>query len=264
MNHDISHRTLFDAAVETYDRYRPTYPAEAIECVLSLAGLKDDARLLEAGAGTGQATARFAERGYAIDCLEPGARLARQARRNLAGWPNVKVIEERFEDFTGPSESYDLVYAAQAFHWLEPAVRFTKASTLLSRSGSLALLYNYTPAAETDFEKALHRAIDAASDSSMKTGNYEESVAFWSNEIKASELFFNLQVERFRWQTQYTPEEYAGLIGTYSSFLALAPDVQKRVREGVKKVFSAHGPLFTRSYICVVFHARKNRRRSAD
>lgn len=46
-----------------------------------------------------------------------------------------------FEDVIFPSESFDLVYAATAFHWITPNVRFSKPYNLLKVNGHLAIIH---------------------------------------------------------------------------------------------------------------------------
>jgi SAM-dependent methyltransferase len=261
MENNLENRLLFDEAAEAYDRYRPIYPREAIDRVISFARLKSSSRLLEVGAGPGKASVLFAARGFTIDCLEPGVNLAARARANLSAWPKASVIIQKFEDYTASPEYYNLIYAAQSFHWIDPAVRFRKARTLLTRNGTIAIIYNYTPAPEKGLSLDLRRAIETASSGAMKTGNYEDEISRWSTRIKEDELFFDLQVERFRWRDEYTAEQYAGLLGTYSSFLALQKPTQQRVLTAVAEKFNAYKEPLIRDGICVVFLARKNRRR---
>jgi SAM-dependent methyltransferase len=117
----------FDTASELYQRARPGYPDELFEDLVDVTGLAPRDRLLEVGCATGKATLPLARRGFRITCIEPGAALGAAARRNLAGF-DVDVIEGRFEDWSPRlGESFDLVFAATAWHWVDPAVRYRKA-----------------------------------------------------------------------------------------------------------------------------------------
>src|SRR5207244_4716373 len=66
-----------------------------------------------------------------------GPKLAVQARRNLAG-PPVEIEVSPFETWEGERESFDLVFAATAWHWIDPAVHNAKAHRLLRPGGHLA------------------------------------------------------------------------------------------------------------------------------
>ena len=88
---------------------------------------------------TGKATLPMARRGLRITCLEPGPNLAAEARRNLTGHGRVTIVEARFEDWPmAGSAPFDLVFAANAWHWLDPAVRYRRAWQALRPGGHLA------------------------------------------------------------------------------------------------------------------------------
>ncbi len=128
----------FDRAAALYHRARPDYPPAIYDRLLAVTGLAPPARLLEIGCATGKATLPLAERGFAITCLEPGPALAAVARANLAAHA-VEVVEARFEDWTPPARPFALVFAATAWHWLDPDLRDAKAAAVLERGGHLAL-----------------------------------------------------------------------------------------------------------------------------
>jgi len=94
---DIEQRLVFDEVAELYDRVRPGYPDSFVDEVCRRASLEPGARILEIGCGPGIATRSFAQRGYAMLCLEPGPRLAEIARSRLAEHPAVSVLTTTFE-----------------------------------------------------------------------------------------------------------------------------------------------------------------------
>src|SRR4051812_35023248 len=88
----------FGEAAELYDRARPGYPEPLFDEVLT--SVPGAARVLEAGAGTGHATAALAARGVAVEAVEPDPRMAAVARRRRAALP-VQGGERRFEGWGG-------------------------------------------------------------------------------------------------------------------------------------------------------------------
>ena len=133
-------KATFDSVADRYQQARPAYPDELYAELLSATGLRSGDRALEVGCATGKATVPLAELGLAITCLEPGSRLARAARSNLARYPRVQVVQDAFEDWqpSGP-ERFDLVFAATAWHWIDPAVGYQLAWRLLRPGGYLAI-----------------------------------------------------------------------------------------------------------------------------
>ncbi len=137
--HDPVLAQTFDLAAELYQRARPDYPAELFDRLIAVAGVRAGDRLLEIGCATGKATLPLAERGFRITCVELGGRLAAAARRNLARFPEVTVVEGRFEEWTnGGGQLFDLVFAATAWYWINPEVRYRKAADVLRPDGHLA------------------------------------------------------------------------------------------------------------------------------
>jgi SAM-dependent methyltransferase len=115
----------FDTAADLYQRARPDYPEELYEDLVAVTGSGPGDRLLEVGCATGKATLPLAKRGFQITCLEPGANLAVAARRNSSAF-DVDVIEQRFEDWAPPDDRFDLVFAATAWHWVDPEMRYPR------------------------------------------------------------------------------------------------------------------------------------------
>src|ERR1051326_4367553 len=117
-------RTPYDEIAQLYDQARPGYPEALFDDVVSLSGIVPGGRILEIGCGTGKATVPLARRGYRILGIELGANLAAVAQRNLAGYPEAEVRIGAFEEWPVEGEAFDLVIAATAFHWLDPAIAY--------------------------------------------------------------------------------------------------------------------------------------------
>ena len=130
-------RLIFDRASALYQRARPEYPDELIDHLIHVTDVRPGDRLLEIGCATGKATLPIARRGFGVTCLEPGPNLAAAARSNLAAYPGVTVVEARFEDWT-TFQPFDLVFGANAWHWLDAEVRYRRAWEALRPGGHLA------------------------------------------------------------------------------------------------------------------------------
>lgn len=132
-------RATFNSAAPLYQRARPEYPPALYDALAHLAALRSRDPLLEIGCASGKATIPLARRGFPITCIEIGPALAAEARRNLAAFPDVRVINAPFEEWRPPEEhTFALVFAATAWQWLDPALRYRKAWTLLGPGGRLA------------------------------------------------------------------------------------------------------------------------------
>jgi SAM-dependent methyltransferase len=213
-------RSTFDQAAELYDQARPRYPPALFEDLPELTGIGPGSRVLEIGPGTGQATIPLAERGCQVVAVELGAQLAAVARRNLARFPAVEVVTAAFEAWPLPSKPFDLVLAATAFHWIDPAVRVDKAADALRPGGWLATVATHHVAGgdESFFADAQDCYIrwDPATPSEGVPLPAASAIPSSSDELDRSRRFRSAEFRRYEWDWSYTAAGYRELLLTYS------------------------------------------------
>jgi SAM-dependent methyltransferase len=227
-------RQTFDSAASLYQQARPDYPEALFDELVRLAGLRSGDRLLEIGCATGKATAPMARRGFQITCVEIGSELAAAARQNLAGSGPVEVVEAAFETWQpSPGVAFDLVYAATAWHWIDPAVRYQRAWDLLRPGGHLALwsASHVFPVGGDPFFREIQDVYDEIGE------GHPADAPHWPQpgelpdgraEIESSGLFDHLAVRHFDWEITYSAEEYLSLLDTFSGHIDM--DIWKRDR----------------------------------
>ncbi|WP_344583314.1 class I SAM-dependent methyltransferase [Streptomyces lunalinharesii] len=139
-----SRRHIFGDDADQYDTARPGYPHQLMQDVRDFAALAANEPALEVGAGTGKATFDFARCGVPVTCVEPDVRMARVLGRRCAQLPGGGVTIEvaDFETWR-PRRRYGLLYCAQAWHWVDPAVRWDRARCALVPGGAIALFWNH-------------------------------------------------------------------------------------------------------------------------
>jgi SAM-dependent methyltransferase len=229
---DRSLRTTFETAAERYDRARPAYPEQLFDDLVGLAGLAPPDRLLEVGCGTGKATRPLLERGFRVDCVELGPRLAAQARQNLAGLP-CELHVAPFETWDHDPGSFALVYAATAWHWLDPELRFRRAHTLLRPGGHLAFwtARHAFPAGFDPFFTEIQQVYDELGES--HEGEWPppapDEVPDDAAEIGGSGLFDRVRTRRYLWEARYTADRYVELLDTFSGHLAMEPEKREHL-----------------------------------
>jgi SAM-dependent methyltransferase len=216
----------FNSAARLYHQARPEYPDRLFGELTRLARLGPGDRLLEVGCATGKATIPLARRGFRITCVEIGADLAAEARRNLEGFPQVSIVNEAFETWEPPQPGFDLVFAATAWHWIDPAIRYRKAWELLRGGGHLAFwsAAHAFPTGGDRFFRELQDVYDEIGES-LPAGTQFPAPAELPDEraeIAATGLFTDVAVRRFGWEIDYTADEYIRLLDTFSGHIAMA------------------------------------------
>lgn len=256
---DRRQKTTFDAVAALYDRRRPSYPASLVADVIALSGIGPEGHILEIGCGTGKATLPFARRGYRMLCLELGENLAKVAAANLAPYPQVTVQQVAFEAWPLQAAAFDLVLSAQAFHWLDPALRLVKSAAALRPSGTLALFWNqYPPLPEPlgSALEALYRELAPALVTKRTGPDLDERVAIIAADIENSGSFRRPVVRLYPWTARYTARAYGELLNTYSDHLMLEQGVRRELLAAVEAVINEHGGVVDRPYRAVLFAAR--------
>jgi len=243
-------RQTFDAVAADYQEARPEYPAALYETLIALTGIRPEADpLCEVGSASGKATLPLARRGFAITCVELGAALAAEARRNLASFGRVTVVNADFETWRPPESGaaswpgigpgFGLVFAATAWHWVDPAVKYRKAAALLRPGGHLAFweASHVRPEGGDPFFAEIQQVYDEIGCPHPGGHHFAtpETLESHEAEIAASGLFTGIAIRRFDWEIRYTADEYIRLIETFSTNLAMRPWQRDRLNGEIRR-----------------------------
>ena len=257
-------RETFDRAAEIYHRVRPDYPEALFDDLIVLTRLAPGDRLLEVGCATGKATLPLARRGFRITCVELGATLAAVARRNLDGF-EIEVVEGRFEDWR-PDQPVGLVFAATAWHWVDPGVRYQRAWEALRPGGHLALW-----AQEHVFPDGGDPFFGEIQEVYEEIGEGRPDGAAWPRpgelgddraEIEESGLFEVVGVRQYDWDRIYSAEEYIELLSTFSGHLSMASWQRDRLYGEIRRRLAERPHRSVRRGWGTVLHVARRRDRS--
>ncbi len=235
-------RAGFDATPDVYDRVRPVCLSALFDDLALIAGLRPGARLLEIGSGTGQATLPLARRGLEVVGVELGPRLAALARRKLAAFPNVRIVNSSFEAWDGPGAPFDGIVAVHSFHWIDPEVRFARSARLLRDDGALAIVtstYVHPDNADRFWTDVQADYDDIPSTSREGPPPHPDSVGDLRDEIEASGYFGDVQVRRYLWEVSYGADDYLALLGTATWYRQLDPEPRRRLFERIRRRIEA-------------------------
>lgn len=257
-------RRTFDSAADLYGTARPDYPIEIYDDLVRLADLRHGDRLLEIGCATGKATVPLARLGFAITCIESGDNLAIVARRNLEPFPAVRVVQATFEKWTPePSDRYELVFAATAWHWIDPEVRYRKAWEVLRSGGHLAFwsATHVFPEGGDPFFEEIQDVYDAIGEGHPpgtpwpRPGELPDSRA----EIEASGFFGDVAVHQLDWEVAYNADEYIALLDTFSGHIAMEAWQRDRLYGEIRRRLASRTDGRLRRHWGVVLHVARRR-----
>jgi SAM-dependent methyltransferase len=167
----IDPKQRFTDRVGDYVKFRPSYPVELVN-YLSLQGRP--LRVADIGSGTGLFAKLLLEAGHEVYGVEPNSAMRAAGEKFLVGFP-LFHSQEGGADWTGlPSGEFDLITAAQAFHWFDVQKTKRECQRILKPEGRVALIWN---GRETKSE--FGKAFDAfnrkfANDDPFADRNWEE------------------------------------------------------------------------------------------
>jgi SAM-dependent methyltransferase len=258
-------RATFDSAAGRYQRARPDYPPELYDALGRAAHLGPADRLLEIGCATGKATLPLARRGLAITCLEPGPELAAAARSNLAAFPAVSVVTTDFESWAAPpGETFDLVFAATAWHWIDPVAGFRRAWELLAPGGHLAIWnqgHVFPDGGDPIFTEIqpVYDEIGAGQPPGEGRPRPGEMPDELTAAIEASGLFGDIVVEQFDWEVRYDAAGYLALLDTFSGHIAMAPCQRDRLYGEIRRRLAQRPDGQLRRHWGAILHVARRR-----
>ena len=129
-------KDLFSSQSAAYAQYRPGYPDDLIEAVLSPLARKEQA--WDCATGNGQAAVLLAPHFNKIEATDISERQLQQAVPHRHIHYSVSPAEQTpFE-----AGSFDLITVAQAYHWLD-GLAFHKEATRVGKPGALVAVWGY-------------------------------------------------------------------------------------------------------------------------
>jgi SAM-dependent methyltransferase len=224
-------RATFDHVADIYDRVRPQYPAALFDELFSRLPIRPD--VVEVGPGTGQATGSLLNLGARVTAVELGSRLADRLRHNFGSRDALEIIVSSFEGVDLPSDAFDAVVSATAFHWVATPENLEKPYKLLRPGGWLALIDTVQVAAAVDkgfFERA-QPIYDRYGESKgfVPSPAPDQATNPLLPELEASPLYDETLLLRYRWDQTYRTSDYADLLRSYSTSQAMVAGDRERL-----------------------------------
>ena len=266
-------RTHFDEIVVNYDKMRWDYPDELFADAFQYSGQKKGKKALEIGAGTGKATTPFLNEGYDVTAVELGTNMSAFLCDKFKGNANFSIITSTFENARLEENSYDLIYAASAFHWIDAEIGCPKVMRLLKSGGAFVLFRNNVYRQEGN---SLDDAIDTAYDKYYYSyyPRYDRPVDLskmtYEDFLKPEEIhrgfrfnslaqygFADITMKLYNGSRIYDADEYISLMDTMSDHRAMPDKDRAALYAGIKDAILSHGGQIEMKFIFQLYMGRK-------
>jgi trans-aconitate methyltransferase len=243
---DIRQRAkTFNANAAIYDGVRPGYPDQLYQDLQTVANISETTAILEIGAGNGIATHEMAACWKAeITAVEPGAELLAIAQERCRQHPRVHFVHSTFEEFTA-EERFDLIVVATAFHWLDPALKFTKTAKFLKDNGILAVFWNNYSRDDSpvfdEFQTAYERFHPTLSGVRDIKPFMRQKIQKRLDEMQSTPLFRMIAHKEYNVTIPLTTNGYLNLLKTFSDNAVLPPKEIAPFYQEIERILGLHG-----------------------
>ena len=254
--------TSFGADAQRYDRARPGYPRAMVDRILAASpspGPRAGAstRVLDVGCGTGIVARLFQAAGARVRGVEPDERMAAQAR--TAG---LEVEVARIEDWDPAGQTFDVVVAGQAWHWVDPVAGANTAGRALGPGGRLAVFWNSfrpPPGLGEAMTAAIQRVVPDAPLGGGLPGpdGYARLADRAIGGIREVKTFEKMETWFFDWERPYTRDEWLDAVPTFGGSNRMPAETLNAVLAGVGAAIDDVGGRFVMGYTTVVATAVK-------
>ena len=230
----------FERGAGAYERWRPEFPAALFDDVAEIAGSRLSGRVLEIGAGTGRATLPLLARGASVDVVEPSADMlavlsGRLAAAGLDG--RCRLRRATFED-VDPSAVYDVVVAAQSFHWADPTTRWSRLASLLRGGGHGFLFWNgwLLDGAAHDLDAVRQLYAVRGQGLAADVDDHRAQTAWAESEIEAVQGLALAEARTYAWDRRLPVDGYLGLLRTVSQYAVADAAVREPLLASLREV----------------------------
>ena len=239
----------FDINYKLYEEVRPEYPSRIFEDIFDYKEITPSSRVFEIGIGTGKATLHFLEMQCQVASVEPGRKMAKFVREKYKEFDTFSCYEMTFEKYMGFNNTFDLIYSATSFHWLEEEAAYKKVFNLL-KSGGAFVRFNYH-AGEDSTRPGLSAEIRQLYSEYISAGEYRAFTVRDAEIINAAAEkygFTDSVMKIYNFTKDFTDKEYIKLLETYPDHYRIKEEKRKEFFKKIKAAIKKHGGVITVNY----------------
>jgi ubiquinone/menaquinone biosynthesis C-methylase UbiE len=255
MTFDRNLKTTFQKGGKNYQASRREYPKQIIDWIVKEVELNKSSKILDIGCGTGKSTLPFAKLGYTIKGIDRSENMIGEAKKASRKYKNASYRIGSFENMKISDNSFDVVLAGTAFHWLNPEIRCKKIHSVLKKDGHLVIFWSAWANDQSDFLKRMRELyVQNAPNYPQDYGNSEKK---FLPELEASKLFEKPHFKVILEQEKYTKEKMLNLINSYSWVMSLDKNQKRKLFEDLENLFKEYKePLIAPAYFKVIIAKR--------
>ena len=127
----------FSGKAQLYAKFRPSYPTALVDWLYKMTNAENVADI---GAGTGKFTEKLLAKPWNVTAVEPNTDMCRELLKCVGG--RAEIVMASAESTGLPEHSFELITAAQAFHWFDEDKFREECRRLLTPEGRLAIVFN--------------------------------------------------------------------------------------------------------------------------
>jgi SAM-dependent methyltransferase len=174
------------------------------------------------------------------------------------------VHVDAFEAWDARARTFALVYAATAWHWVDPAIRYRKAHALLRPGGHLAFwsAQHAFPRGFDPFFSEIQEVYDAIGESYPGESwppPPPEELPDASAEIEATGLFDDVKVKHYVWESTYTADEYVALLDTFSGHMSMDAAKRAVLYGEIRRRIGARADPTVGRHFCAILHVARRK-----
>jgi SAM-dependent methyltransferase len=227
-------RLSFGAAADTYDRVRPSYPAEALRWALG----GQPAEVIDLGAGTGLLTQVLVELGHRVTAVDPDPDMRARLAMRL---PGAVAVEGSAERIPMPDGSADAVLAGQAYHWFDAEVAHAEIARVLRPGGIFAPIWNLRDESLTWVARLSEVDRDGSTQGKLLSPD------------EFGEAFGPIGLRDFQHSQTHTAGTLLALLKSRSSYLTASAERQREIEEAVQTIAADLPDSFELPYVTRVY-----------
>lgn len=235
----------FDPGAAVYEQSRPSYPADAVACMVEHVGIRPSSRVVDLGAGTGKFTRLLPGSVVAVEPIE-GMR-----RQFVAAVPGVPVVAGVAEAIPLADECVDAVTVAQAFHWFDTDRSLAEMRRVLRPGGRLGLVWNR----RDDSVPWVARLRDLLAAYEGQTPR--EWHRRWQKAAWTETGFTELEEAEFTYEQQLDADGLCGRVASVSFIAALEQSERDGLLARVRELVAGFPEPFVLPYRTAVFWCSK-------